>query len=253
MPSSLNFDDEICLDAEEQGNEARFMNSVSPTTPPYIQKNASMSTVWCRGELRIIVSAVRNIPADQPVVLDYDEFENSYFERSSQPSTPSKQTRSLSPEDSPIQVEILEMDDESPNTKKLESNSHLVVSNSIKQPIISYNNNNKSLNTNSAVSPRTAVTAIVITNTTPSNYHTNNNKNNDSTNNSNNNSSNNSSKPTTTTPTNIINNNSPLSIKPKQTALKRSSGKSPNSTKRKRPTNNDSHDDNGKNKKKKNE
>jgi len=143
MPSTLKFEDDLCLDAEEYGNEARFMNSVSPTTPPHIQKNASMSTVWCRGELRIIVSAVRKIPKGQAVVLDYDEFENSYFERSSGQSTPrSVEVISSSPESrgsgSPkqsdeISHEIHDNEDKreksppqtsSPNKRKISSPSH---------------------------------------------------------------------------------------------------------------------------------
>jgi hypothetical protein len=33
-----------------------------------------MDTVWCRGQLRVIVSAIRYIPQGAPIVLNYDEY-----------------------------------------------------------------------------------------------------------------------------------------------------------------------------------
>ncbi len=51
LPQSLR-DNPMCIDAQECGNEMRFINSVSPITPPDITQNATMSTVWCRGEVR---------------------------------------------------------------------------------------------------------------------------------------------------------------------------------------------------------
>jgi hypothetical protein len=51
LPQSLR-DNPMCIDAQESGNEMRFINSVSPITPPDITQNATMSTVWCRGEVR---------------------------------------------------------------------------------------------------------------------------------------------------------------------------------------------------------
>jgi len=80
QPENINFEDTLCIDAEYHGNEARFINSVTPTTPLHIKQNATMSTVWCRGELRIIISALRFIPKMHPIIIDYDEFENSYFD-----------------------------------------------------------------------------------------------------------------------------------------------------------------------------
>ena len=41
----------LCIDSQHEGNETRFINSISPTSPPYITQNASMSTVWCRGQV----------------------------------------------------------------------------------------------------------------------------------------------------------------------------------------------------------
>jgi len=79
-PESVNWEDALCVDAESYGNEARYINSVTPTTPPYFKQNATMSTVWCRGELRVIISATRFIPKLHPIIIDYDEFENSYFD-----------------------------------------------------------------------------------------------------------------------------------------------------------------------------
>lgn len=56
LPQSLR-DNPMCIDAQEGGNEMRFINSVSPITPPDITQNATMSTVWCRGEVRTLDTA----------------------------------------------------------------------------------------------------------------------------------------------------------------------------------------------------
>jgi hypothetical protein len=44
-------DKQLCLDAEHEGNEMRFVNSVAPTTAFYIRQNATMSTLWCRNQV----------------------------------------------------------------------------------------------------------------------------------------------------------------------------------------------------------
>jgi len=69
----------ICIDAENQGNETRFINSITKSSPPFIRKNATMSTVWCEDQLRILIFATRLIPKGFPIVLNYDEFQSSYF------------------------------------------------------------------------------------------------------------------------------------------------------------------------------
>jgi hypothetical protein len=84
LPSSLLIDP-ICIDAEEWANETRFINSVTPSTPPYIEQNATMSTLWCRGELRILILSTKRIPAHTSIVLNYNEFSSSYFEETPSP------------------------------------------------------------------------------------------------------------------------------------------------------------------------
>jgi hypothetical protein len=79
LPQSLR-DNPMCIDAQEGGNEMRFINSVSPITPPDITQNATMSTVWCRGELRIVISATRSIAKNEAIVLNYNEYANSFFD-----------------------------------------------------------------------------------------------------------------------------------------------------------------------------
>jgi hypothetical protein len=55
LPGIL-YQNSLCIDAAREGNEARFINSVTPTTPAYIKQNASMNTVWCRNEVYIYTS-----------------------------------------------------------------------------------------------------------------------------------------------------------------------------------------------------
>jgi hypothetical protein len=45
-------DKQLCLDAEHEGNEMRYVNSVAPTTAFYIKQNATMATVWCRNQVK---------------------------------------------------------------------------------------------------------------------------------------------------------------------------------------------------------
>ena len=59
------------VDARYKGNEARFINSVSPTTPDTVQVNCSMETIWARGSLRIVVNAKRDLRSGETLVLDY--------------------------------------------------------------------------------------------------------------------------------------------------------------------------------------
>jgi len=80
MPENISFEDgELCIDAETCGNEARYINSVTPFTAPYIKKNATLITVWCAGQLRIGVFATTHIPKFHAIILDYNEYSNSYF------------------------------------------------------------------------------------------------------------------------------------------------------------------------------
>lgn len=61
----------LVVDAQRVGNETRYINSVSATTPPSVQQNARMETVWCRGKPRIIIVALRDIEDGEPIVVDY--------------------------------------------------------------------------------------------------------------------------------------------------------------------------------------
>jgi len=79
MEESLG-DKQLCIDAEFEGNEMRFVNSVAPTTAFYIKQNATMSTVWCRNQLRVVMIATRNILKGQPIIVNYNEFSSSFFE-----------------------------------------------------------------------------------------------------------------------------------------------------------------------------
>jgi len=70
----------IVLDASEAGNETRYINSVTSWSPPSIVRNVVMNTIWCRGSIRIVLEALCDIRAGQSVVLDYNEYGESYFE-----------------------------------------------------------------------------------------------------------------------------------------------------------------------------
>ena len=41
-----------------------------------MKQNASMDTIWCRGELRIVIWAKNAINKGEPIVLDYDEYKD---------------------------------------------------------------------------------------------------------------------------------------------------------------------------------
>jgi hypothetical protein len=56
------YQSKLCIDAQTEGNESRYINSISPTTPSYIKQNASMSTVWCRGTNSGIIKQFLMIP-----------------------------------------------------------------------------------------------------------------------------------------------------------------------------------------------
>eukprot|EP01087_Luapelamoeba_hula_P004395 TRINITY_DN14341_c0_g1_i1.p1 TRINITY_DN14341_c0_g1~~TRINITY_DN14341_c0_g1_i1.p1 ORF type:complete len:395 (+),score=28.29 TRINITY_DN14341_c0_g1_i1:174-1187(+) len=71
---------ELVIDAQHDGNETRFINSVTASSPPFIKQNASMRTLWTGDQLRILLVATRNIPSGHPVVVDYNEFAETYFE-----------------------------------------------------------------------------------------------------------------------------------------------------------------------------
>ncbi|ELR12668.1 SET domain containing protein [Acanthamoeba castellanii str. Neff] len=73
-------DKQLCLDAEHEGNEMRFVNSVAPTTAFYIRQNATMSTLWCRNQLRVVLTATKKILKGQPIIVNYNEFSSSFFE-----------------------------------------------------------------------------------------------------------------------------------------------------------------------------
>eukprot|EP00026_Physarum_polycephalum_P002757 Phypoly_transcript_02765.p1 GENE.Phypoly_transcript_02765~~Phypoly_transcript_02765.p1 ORF type:complete len:846 (+),score=188.15 Phypoly_transcript_02765:142-2679(+) len=64
----------LCVDSSVEGNETRFINSITRDTPCHIQQNATMDTVWCRGQLRVIIRAIQLIPKGTSVVLNYDEY-----------------------------------------------------------------------------------------------------------------------------------------------------------------------------------
>jgi len=72
-PPEVQFQDSLVVDAAERGNEARYINSVTSDTPNYIKKNASMSTVWCKAQLRIVVYAIVNIAKSHPIIIDSNE------------------------------------------------------------------------------------------------------------------------------------------------------------------------------------
>lgn len=72
LPRRL-IDHPLVIDASTLGNETRYINSVTATTPFFIRRNATMNTVWCRGRLRIIIEATHDIPQGHPIVLDYEE------------------------------------------------------------------------------------------------------------------------------------------------------------------------------------
>jgi len=79
-PGSVDFNDgDLCVDGERYGNETRYINSLSPTTPLYIKKNATMATVWCAEELRIGVFATKRIKQYCAIIVDYNEYSNTYF------------------------------------------------------------------------------------------------------------------------------------------------------------------------------
>lgn len=39
-----------------------------------MRQNATMDTVWCRGQLRVIIRSIHRIRQGQPIVLNYDEY-----------------------------------------------------------------------------------------------------------------------------------------------------------------------------------
>jgi len=83
MPDSFpnNFKEkQLCIDALEEGNEARFINSITALTAPHIKQNASMHSVWCREQLRVIIFATQKIKTGEPIILDYNEWAATYFE-----------------------------------------------------------------------------------------------------------------------------------------------------------------------------
>lgn len=71
---------ELIVDAGQQGNEARFINSVSPTTPAYLRPNCELVTLWVRGILRIIIASTAPIARGSPLILDYNQHANTYFD-----------------------------------------------------------------------------------------------------------------------------------------------------------------------------
>eukprot|EP01127_Copromyxa_protea_P017264 TRINITY_DN5238_c0_g1_i3.p1 TRINITY_DN5238_c0_g1~~TRINITY_DN5238_c0_g1_i3.p1 ORF type:complete len:401 (-),score=68.47 TRINITY_DN5238_c0_g1_i3:1-1203(-) len=72
--------DGLVIDATKKGNESRFINSITKDTPKEIQKNTTMVTLWCRQQLRVLVVATKPIPKYNPIVMDYNEYANTYFE-----------------------------------------------------------------------------------------------------------------------------------------------------------------------------
>eukprot|EP01124_Arcella_intermedia_P011400 TRINITY_DN177_c0_g1_i12.p4 TRINITY_DN177_c0_g1~~TRINITY_DN177_c0_g1_i12.p4 ORF type:complete len:118 (+),score=26.43 TRINITY_DN177_c0_g1_i12:985-1338(+) len=84
MPKTFPLSMSLCIDAEKYGNEARFINSVTPNSPSYIVQNATLTTVWCENEIRVGVFATKNIKKDEAIILNYNEYKNSYFKRSQQ-------------------------------------------------------------------------------------------------------------------------------------------------------------------------
>jgi hypothetical protein len=66
---------EIDVDAQKMGNEMRFINSSSPDCN--LEINATMKTVWCEGNLCVLVVAKKDIKAGQEVIVDYGD---DYFE-----------------------------------------------------------------------------------------------------------------------------------------------------------------------------
>jgi len=61
----------LVIDAKDVGNETRYVNSVSATTPPSVVENARLETVWCRGMPRILLIAIADIRQGEAVVIDY--------------------------------------------------------------------------------------------------------------------------------------------------------------------------------------
>lgn len=53
-----------------------------------MKQNATMDTVWCRAQLRVIIRAITFIPKGWPIILNYDEYikpdgSNPYFDSDS--------------------------------------------------------------------------------------------------------------------------------------------------------------------------
>jgi hypothetical protein len=71
---------QLVIDAADIGNETRYINSVNDETAHFIQRNATMNTVWCNGRLRVLITATRNVPKGHPIVLDYEEHGGSFFD-----------------------------------------------------------------------------------------------------------------------------------------------------------------------------
>jgi len=80
MPDTVDLvDGDLCVDGENYGNETRYINSLSPSSPDYITKNATMTTVWCAEQLRIGIFALKAIKKYCAIIVDYNEYSNSYF------------------------------------------------------------------------------------------------------------------------------------------------------------------------------
>jgi len=75
-----DFDFQLDVDAEFQGNETRFINSSSPDCS--LVENARMETVWSGGFLCIFVYATRVIKAGEEILLNYG---SDYFEEETHP------------------------------------------------------------------------------------------------------------------------------------------------------------------------
>jgi len=79
-PFLRELEGKLVIDASRMGNEAMFINSVTRETPNNIVKNASMHTLWCNEELRILIYAEKAICKGESIVLDYNDHDSLYWE-----------------------------------------------------------------------------------------------------------------------------------------------------------------------------
>jgi len=82
VPAEIDLGGSLVVDGSEFANESCFINSVSSSTPSHLKRNSAMYTVWCKGQLRVLVYSVEDIPAHHPLILDYNEFGETFFEPS---------------------------------------------------------------------------------------------------------------------------------------------------------------------------